>query len=184
MTRDHLSDEAIAAVADDVLTGRPRERARKHISCCPECNYAVAVQREAVWALRAAPAPSLPSGLLDRLRDVPVTTPVTRIPAAMDEDGTAMFSTVSGPAAALVAAKPAHPTAGQTGKSTDRHRRGRTLAVATTSAVVVTAAVVGGVLAMESGSPHDPANHQTHVTSRPGTTPGAQVAGVIAPMHW
>jgi anti-sigma factor RsiW len=175
MTRDHLSDEAIAAVADDVLTGHPRERARRHIGRCPECSYAVAVQREAVWALRAAPAPSLPSGLLDRLRDVPVTTPITRIPTTVDEHGTAMFATVAAPAAALVAAKPA-----------DRHRRGRTLAVAAASAAVVTATIAGGVLALESGSNDDPGGNRAHVVSVPGSARigDAQLAGVMAPMHW
>jgi anti-sigma factor RsiW len=175
MTRDHLSDEAIAAVADDVLTGRARERARRHISECPECNYAVAVQREAVWALRAAPAPSLPSGLLDRLRGVPETTPVTQIPSATDEHGTAMFATVSGPAAALVAAKP-----------DERGRRGRALTVAAVSAAVVTV-VVGGVLAVEYGSGDDAGNnHPAQVRSVPGAlhVGDAQLAGVMAPMRW
>jgi anti-sigma factor RsiW len=106
----HLSDEAIAAFADDVLTGHARERASRHAMACPECAHAVAVQREAVWALRAAPAPPLPSGLLDRLRDVPATTPVNRLPAAIGADGTAMFAafgTVTGPLAAFVPTRPA-----------------------------------------------------------------------------
>jgi anti-sigma factor RsiW len=102
MREQHLSDEAIAAFADDVLSGHARERARRHTAGCPECNHAVAVQREAVWALRAAPAPPLPSGLLDRLRDVPATTPIRRVPTHVDEDGTTMFSTIAGPAAAFV----------------------------------------------------------------------------------
>ena len=81
MREQHLSDEAIAAFADDVLPKHARERARRHTAACPECNYAVAVQREAVWALRAAPAPSLPIGLLDRLREVPATTPIRHVPS-------------------------------------------------------------------------------------------------------
>jgi hypothetical protein len=174
MTRDHLSDEAIAAVADDVLSGHARERARRHISRCPECNYAVAVQREAVWALRAAPAPSLPSGLLDRLRDVPVKTPVTRIPTTVDSDGTAMFATSSGPAAALVAAKP-----------TERPRRSRVFTVAVASAAAVTV-IAGGVLAVEYGSSDDSGpTHPAHVRSASGSARvDAQLAGVMAPMHW
>ena len=102
MREQHLSDEAVAAFADGVLSGHARERARRHCAVCPGCNYAVAVQREAVWALRAAPAPSLPSGLLDRLREVPATTPITRVPTAVDDDGTAMFATMTAPAAAFV----------------------------------------------------------------------------------
>ena len=98
----HLSDEAIAAFADDVLTGHARERARRHTTTCAECNHAVAVQREAVWALRSAPAPSLPSGLLDRLRDVPVSTPIRRVPTVVDEQGTPMFATFGPSVAAFV----------------------------------------------------------------------------------
>ena len=92
MSSQHLSDEAIAAFADGVLSGHARERASRHTAKCPECAYAVAVQREAVWALRAAPAPSLPAGLLDRLRSVPSTTPIRVAPTAVGPDGSAMFA--------------------------------------------------------------------------------------------
>ncbi|MDT4957364.1 MAG: hypothetical protein QOD31_1163 [Pseudonocardiales bacterium] len=92
MSSQHLSDEAVAAFADGVLSGHARDRASKHSSGCPECAYAVAVQREAVWALRAAPAPPLPSGLLDRLRSVPTTTPINVVPTTIGPDGSAMFA--------------------------------------------------------------------------------------------
>jgi anti-sigma factor RsiW len=98
----HLSDEAVAAFADGVLSGAARERARRHTAGCAECNYAVAVQREAVWALRAAPAPPLPTGLMDRLRAVPAITPIAQVPTHVAEDGTTMFATMAGPAAAFV----------------------------------------------------------------------------------
>lgn len=108
MSSQHLSDEAVAAFADGVLSGHARDRAARHASGCPECAHAVAVQREAVWALRAAPAPSLPIGLVDRLRSVPITTPVTNIPSAFDEDGSALLSTyMPMTAAALVPSRPA-----------------------------------------------------------------------------
>jgi anti-sigma factor RsiW len=89
----HLSDEAIAACADDVLPGLARGRALRHVDSCAECAYAVAGQREAAYVLRAAPAPLLPFGLLDRLRDVPTTTPLTTVPGSIAPDGTAMFAT-------------------------------------------------------------------------------------------
>lgn len=92
MKDQHLSDEAIAAFADGVLGGHARERARRHTDSCPECTHAVAVQREAVWALRAAPAPPLPSGLIDRLKAVPVTTPIENVPTVLAPDGSAMFA--------------------------------------------------------------------------------------------
>jgi anti-sigma factor RsiW len=105
MMQTHLSDEAIAAFADGVLRGSARERAGRHLSECAECAYAVAVQREAVWALRAAPAPPLPTDLLDRLRSVPVNTPINNIPSALAPDGSAMFGTF-GAAAFIAPAKP------------------------------------------------------------------------------
>lgn len=92
MSSQHLSDEAVAAFADGVLSGHARDRASKHSAGCPECAYAVAIQREAVWALRAAPAPPLPSGLLDKLRSVPTTTPINVVPTAIGPDGSAMFA--------------------------------------------------------------------------------------------
>ena len=104
MKPQHLSDEAIAAFADNVLTGHARERARRHTDECPECAYSVAVQREAVWALRAAPAPSLPSGLMDRLREVPASTPISVLPTAIGPDGSTMFATFGSMAPVGVAA--------------------------------------------------------------------------------
>jgi anti-sigma factor RsiW len=103
MRESHLSDEAVAAFSDGVLRGHARERAQRHTAQCPECAYAVAVQREAVWALRAAPAPSLPTALLDRLREVPLTTPIQSVSAALADDGTSMFAAFgAGSAAAFV----------------------------------------------------------------------------------
>jgi anti-sigma factor RsiW len=92
VSSQHLSDEALAAFADGVLSGHARERATRHTAGCPECAHAVAVQREAVWALRAAPAPALPTGLLDRLRSVPTTTPINVVPSTIAPDGSAMFA--------------------------------------------------------------------------------------------
>jgi hypothetical protein len=146
----HLSDEAVAAFADDVLAGHARQRARHHTAVCPECNHAVAVQREAVWALRAAPAPSLPMGLLDRLRDVPVTTPIHNVPTHVDEHGMTMFASFAAPAAAFVPAAAA-PS-----------RRGRSVALAVASVAVLGA--LAGTAAADSSSSNDapahhPANH-------------------------
>jgi len=64
----HLSDEAVAAYADGVLGRTARTRAERHLAECPECAYAVSIQREAVFALRGAPLPSLPNGVAHRFR--------------------------------------------------------------------------------------------------------------------
>ncbi|MEP6598965.1 MAG: hypothetical protein ABJB98_05890 [Actinomycetota bacterium] len=92
LSSQHLSDEAIAAYADCVLAAPGRARARRHLAACADCAHAVTVQREAVWALRAAPAPALPSGLLDRLRAVPDTTPLYQLPMALAPDGAPVFA--------------------------------------------------------------------------------------------
>lgn len=131
----HLADEAVAAFADGVLRGTAHERATRHCAECAECNHAVAVQREAVWALRAAPAPALSSDLLDRLRNVPTTTPIRTVPTTIDRDGTMMFATVG--AAALV------PPARR-----ERHLRPF---VSTTAVVAMAAAITAGSVAISRG---------------------------------
>jgi anti-sigma factor RsiW len=162
--QQHLSDEAIAAFADDVLTRHARERARRHTAVCPECNHAVAVQREAVWALRAAPAPSLPTGLLDRLRDVPATTPIRHLPTHVDEHGTTMFATFAAPAAALVASPSPSPSSSS--------RRARTVTMAVASAAVL------GVLATTAASDRAPAPR-----AHPAGGSHITLTGVDLPMH-
>jgi hypothetical protein len=159
MREQHLSDEAVAAFADGVLSGHARERARRHCAVCPGCNYAVAVQREAVWALRAAPAPSLPSGLLDRLREVPATTPITpRVPTAVDNDGTAMFATFAAPAAAFV---PQHSE--ESGRHWGHARM--------TAMTVAAAAVLAGVASL-AATAHSATPAQAHQAGvhRPAST--------------
>ena len=109
MNVQHLSDEAIVAYADGVLRGHARDRACRHAAGCPECAHAVAVQREAVWALRAAPAPPLPTGLLDRLRSVPATTPIDVVPTTIGPDGSAMFAAFGTMTSAALVAPPREP---------------------------------------------------------------------------
>lgn len=162
MSSQHLSDEAVAAFADGVLSGHARDRASKHAAGCPECAYAVAVQREAVWALRAAPAPPLPSGLLDRLRSVPSTTPLNVVPTAIGPDGSAMFAAfgTTTPAAAV----PPKPDDGR------RHR---------VSPVILAAAAVAAVsLFAVGGTGQASAQKWKPMRSGPGTiTP----AGFVQP---
>jgi anti-sigma factor RsiW len=137
----HLSDEAVAAFADGALGNGARGRAARHIAQCAECAHAVAVQREAVWALRAAPAPTLPGGLLDRLRAVPSTTPLSGPPIAVDTDGSTVFPAYG--SAALVAPEPPEPE--QRAHATGR--RVRPYGLLTAAAAVVALGAVGGTVA-------------------------------------
>ncbi|HKC28097.1 MAG TPA: zf-HC2 domain-containing protein [Jatrophihabitans sp.] len=148
MTVSHLSDEAVAACADGVLSGHARERALRHIKSCAECRQAVQGQREAALALRTARAPQASGALLDRLRDVPQTTPITTLPTAIGPDGSTVLSTFA-PMAGLVPEQP-------------RSRRARPYI--TTAAVVALA----GALAAGSVAVHDSATAGAgHVVRHP-----------------
>lgn len=87
----HLSEDAVAAFADGVLSPAAAARASRHCRDCEECAEAVRGQREAVFLLRSAIAPALPSGLLDRLAGLPMSAelppPASGLPTTMDEYG-------------------------------------------------------------------------------------------------
>jgi hypothetical protein len=87
----HLSEDAVAAYADGVLSASATARAAKHCAECRECADAVRGQRETAMMLRASAPPSLPTGLVDRLAGLPALTalqPQHRgLPFAMDPDG-------------------------------------------------------------------------------------------------
>jgi hypothetical protein len=91
----HLSEDAVAAFADGVLAPAAAARARRHCAECAECSDAVRVQRETTLLLRSSRAPSLPSGLLDRLTGLPGSTTLPPRAfgaiAAVDADGSPMF---------------------------------------------------------------------------------------------
>ncbi|HTZ42481.1 MAG TPA: hypothetical protein VMB79_01330 [Jatrophihabitans sp.] len=91
----HLSEDAVAACADGVLSGAAAARARRHCAECAECAEAVRAQREAALMLRAAASPTMPAGLLDRLAGVPMSTPLPPpgggLPTALGADGTPVF---------------------------------------------------------------------------------------------
>ncbi len=141
MNVQHLSDEAVAAFADGVLGGHARDRAARHVSACAECRAAVQVQREAVFALRAASAPQVPAALFDRLKAVPLTTSLPTLPTAIASDGSTMLATFS-PAAALVPDESAHSP--------------RVRPYMTTAAVVMLAgALAAGSVAREHGTPEN-----------------------------
>lgn len=101
----HLSDEAVAACADGVLPAGAQVRADRHTLTCPSCSEAVRGQREAMRALRTSVAPALPMDLLDRLRSLPMTTPLTLTPVVLGDGGAPMFPAYG--TSVLAAAAPA-----------------------------------------------------------------------------
>lgn len=91
----HLSEDAVAAFADGVLSANATARARKHCAECTECADAVRGQRETAMLLRTASAPSLPAGLLDRLAGLPMSAqlppPLSGLPTTLDANGVPVF---------------------------------------------------------------------------------------------
>jgi anti-sigma factor RsiW len=89
----HLSDEAVAAFADGVLSDTARQRAQSHMAGCAECSEAVYGQRAARAALRSALSPRLPAGLFERLRELPITAELPLVlPAALSAEGQPLFA--------------------------------------------------------------------------------------------
>jgi len=144
----HLSDEAVAAFADGVLRGAARTRAAHHVETCAECRQAVRSQREAVFALRAAPTPALPAGLFERLQALPSVTPVSPLPTVTDEDGSMLLAAGPAPVAAII------PQAPVPAKKRGKSHGPRSHPFATGVAVVALAA---GALAVSSVAGSDDA---------------------------
>lgn len=160
---EHLSDEAVVAFADGALSVGARKRAARHVACCPECAHAVAVQREAVWALRTAPAPALPCSLLERLRAVPTTTPLREPPAGVGPDGSPEFPAFGTPADEADSQAPVRHA------EMSVARRSRPYGLLTAAAAVVALGTAGITLASSggagSGQPAQP-GHSAPATGR------------------
>ncbi len=92
----HLSEDAVAAYADGVLSESATARAGKHCAECAECAQAVRVQRETAMMLRTASNPTMPAGLMDRLAGLPMSTPMppphSGLPTVLNADGVPMFA--------------------------------------------------------------------------------------------
>lgn len=90
----HLSEDAVAAFADGVLSASAAARARRHCAECAECAAAVRAQRETALLLRAASSPCASADLLSRLASVPMSAPLpprSGPPAVLGADGMPMF---------------------------------------------------------------------------------------------
>jgi hypothetical protein len=105
----HLADEAVAAFVDDGLSPIARHRAERHVRACFDCARVVDAQREAKVLLSAAPDPDLPTGLLSRLRDIPMTADLGSGSGLGDGD---LVLVLDGTALAFAAAGPATPRGG------------------------------------------------------------------------
>lgn len=181
----HLSDEAVAAFADGMLAPSAHGRAERHLAVCPECARAVDEQRAAVSILRAAPAPALPAGLLERLRSVPVTTTLTPQKLALAPDGSAVF-----PAFGTVDAfaRPMAPAPSATSTITQRHPRrhefhlpiGRPHPARRTQQVALVAVAAAMFTVGLAASASADTASSSPSRSVPGANSGGQPAGFVA----
>ncbi|MEO7262691.1 MAG: hypothetical protein ABI047_15760 [Jatrophihabitantaceae bacterium] len=155
----HLSEDAVAAFADGVLSAAAASRAQRHCAECVECADAVRGQRETAMMLRAAQAPALPSGLLARLAGLPMSTPLPPasrggLPTALGADGTAMFIAHDGRKARDLHARDLHTREAPSGEqpaapapppARSAYRRGALpVTVLASAAAVVAAGTFGG----------------------------------------
>ncbi|SOD73026.1 hypothetical protein SAMN05892883_2331 [Jatrophihabitans sp. GAS493] len=154
----HLSDEAVAACADSALNAPARLRAERHLAGCAECRRAVQEQQEAARVLRRAVAPALPSGLMQRLRDVPQTTELPPNDFTLSPEGNAVFPTFKPSGSGSRASAPPPPPH----HSVRRHSRALLFTAAafvSVSAASVAVAAVPSQVAQDAPAPSAPARY-------------------------
>ena len=143
----HLSEDAVAAFADGVLSAAAASRAQRHCAECAECADAVRGQREAAMMLRTAQAPALPSGLLDRLAGLPMSAPLPPprggLPTVLGADGKPVFVAHDVHKAAHAPGLPKPPEAPAQARHTHR-RTALPVTVLASAAAVVAAGTFGG----------------------------------------
>ena len=184
----HLSEDALAAYVDGILSPAADERAAKHLRSCAECRAAVDVEREAKALLGAAPDPRLPAGLMARLLDVPMTADLGGTDRVLAIDGDRLgWSTGSTSADTRVverrASAPARPrpqvrpvgTARPAGRSARARRTRRGLAVSL-------AGLAFGMIASAASTGASGAAATSRVGDVPGSSTTRLVVGTTAPM--
>ena len=184
----HLSEDALAAYVDGILSPGADERAAKHLRSCAECRAAVDAQREAKALLGATPDPGLPAGLLARLLDVPMTADLGGNDRILAIDGDRLgWSTGSTSSDTRVverrATAPARPRpqarpAGAprpAGRSTRARRTRRGLAVGL-------AGLAFGMIASAAATGPTGAAATSRVGDVPGQSSTRLVVGTTAPM--
>jgi anti-sigma factor RsiW len=148
----HLSEDAVAAFADGVLSAAAADRARRHCAECTECAEAVRAQRETALLLRTASNPSMSADLLSRLATVPMSAPLPPpcggLPTVLGADGRPMF-VAHDPRNAdrLAAADPNRPgPRNQPGPSHGHRRVLLPVGILASAAAVVAAGAIGSQL--------------------------------------
>ncbi|GAA3439353.1 anti-sigma factor family protein [Kutzneria kofuensis] len=89
LPEQHLLPDAVVAFVDGELSPTAHDRAAAHLARCPYCAAEAATQRHARTAMKAAPTPSAPAGLLASLMSIPQDVELPSGPdnLAVTEDG-------------------------------------------------------------------------------------------------
>jgi hypothetical protein len=89
LPEQHLLPDAVVAFVDGELSATAHDRAAAHLARCPFCAAEAATQRHARSAMKAAPAPCAPAGLLASLMSIPQDVELPSGPdnLAVTEDG-------------------------------------------------------------------------------------------------
>jgi hypothetical protein len=193
----HLSEDAVAAFADGMLSPSAAARAARHCADCAECAEAVQVQRDAASILRSAALPSVPSSLLHRLSAVPMSAPIPPpfggLPTVIGSDGQPVFLTheVSVETREGSADRTVETTAAEPTNQNDSERLGhqgrrpmRRVVIPLGIAASVAAVVAAGTLAGQSRQLNGPAtggsaNLSGVVTTSGGSAPAAPASQLL-----
>jgi hypothetical protein len=159
---DHLSLDAVVAFADGEMGLVAYQRAAAHVAQCESCAMEVAEQTGARQRLRAAGCPSMPSGLLDALRSIPVALPAPPPPVGISRD-----------------------PEGGVSRTADRGHllRGRGFRIGAGAIVagLAVGAIAAAAVAERAPTPGGPpANPDTAQVGYPATPPGGDVVVVVA----
>ncbi|QFZ16778.1 anti-sigma factor family protein [Saccharothrix syringae] len=89
LPEQHLLPDAVVAFVDGELSTSAHNRAAAHLARCPFCAAEAYSQQQARSAVRAAPTPCAPAGLLARLGAIPEQVELPSAPdnLAVTEDG-------------------------------------------------------------------------------------------------
>jgi hypothetical protein len=192
----HLSEDAVAAFADGVLSAAAAARAQRHCAECFECAEAVRAQREAALMLRTAGSPTAPAELMSRLAGLPMSAPLPPprgLPTVLGADGVPMFIAHDPRNANRMTAE-ANPMASRTtaerlghprSESGQSHGHRRVLLaggiLASAAAVVAAGAIGSNLTSLPKPVEHQPASVQLPVLTSANTSAGGGTSQRSAP---
>ncbi len=160
---DHLSLDVVVAYADGEMSLTAYQRAAAHIVKCPSCAADVAEQTAASQYLRQAHMPTMPGGLFDALKSIPVAVPqAAPLPGVMVDS-----------------------TSGRTIRTPENQTHGRGRRFRLGAGALVAGLAVGAVVVVSAGE-HPvgptvrPAQPDRTAVSRPSTAPHAPGLNVMA----